>query len=78
MKEEPPVAGRGARAAPARSFAKTLTWRTAATADTFLISYLVTGSAALAGSIVSIEVFTKMFLYYAHERAWNVIPWARR
>ena len=62
---------------PFRSIAKTISWRVTATADTFLISWLVTGSLTLAGGIASIEVATKMFLYYGHERAWSKISWGR-
>jgi uncharacterized membrane protein len=53
-----------------RALAKTLTWRLFATIDTFLISILVTRNAKLAGSIVGIEVLTKMVWYLLHERAW--------
>ncbi len=45
--------------------------------DTFLISYFVTGSGAWATSIAGIEVLTKIAIYYAHERAWNLIKWGR-
>lgn len=31
----------------------------------------------MAASIGSIEVVTKMILYYFHERAWNKIPLGR-
>ena len=60
-----------------RSLAKTLTWRVLATTDTFIISWFVTGTWTLAGAIAGIEVVTKMFLYYGHERLWNRIKWAK-
>ena len=60
-----------------RSLAKTLTWRVLATTDTFIISWFVTGTWTLAGAIAGIEVLTKMFLYYGHERLWNRIKWAK-
>ena len=60
-----------------RSLAKTLTWRVLATTDTFIISWFVTGTWTLAGAIAGIEVITKMFLYYGHERLWNRIKWAK-
>jgi uncharacterized membrane protein len=60
---------------PARSLAKTITWRLVAALDTFAISYMVTGSFGWAGSIVGIEAATKMVLYYAHERVWSHVPW---
>lgn len=53
-----------------RHLAKTLTWRILATTDTFLIAWLITGQLDWAGTIAGIEVLTKMFLYYAHERVW--------
>ena len=54
-----------------RSFFKTLTWRCLATTDTFALSFFVTGNLAFAGSIASIEVLTKLVLYYWHERTWD-------
>ena len=54
-----------------RSFFKTLTWRVLATTDTFVLSFFVTGNLAFAGSIASIEVLTKLVLYYWHERTWD-------
>ncbi|MEN8146974.1 MAG: DUF2061 domain-containing protein [Campylobacterota bacterium] len=56
-----------------RSVVKTVSWRILGTIDTMVISYLITGSLMMAASIGSIEVVTKMILYYFHERAWNKI-----
>ncbi|MCO6358305.1 putative membrane protein DUF2061 [Roseivirga pacifica] len=53
-----------------KSLAKTVSWRIVGTLDTMIISYLITGELATAFSIGSIEVFTKMILYYFHERIW--------
>jgi len=44
----------------------------------FLISWIITGAATLAGAIAGIEIVTKMFLYYLHERGWNKIKWAKQ
>lgn len=60
-----------------RTVAKTVSWRAVATLDTFVISYLVTGSGAWAGTIASFEVLTKVVIYYCHERAWTRINWGR-
>lgn len=57
-----------------RSVVKTISWRTLGTLDTIIISYFITGNLVMAASIGSIEVVTKMILYYFHERAWNKIP----
>lgn len=55
---------------PLQSALKAVTWRIVASMDTFLISYLITGSMVFAGSIVGVEVVSKMVVYYLHERAW--------
>ena len=60
-----------------RSLLKTLSWRTIGTIDTILISYFLTGTMNVALSIGGIELFTKMILYFFHERLWNQINWGR-
>jgi uncharacterized membrane protein len=52
-----------------RSFIKAVSWRVTGSIDTFMISLLVTGKFGLAGTIASVEVLTKIALYYFHERA---------
>ena len=32
----------------------------------------------MGGSIAGIEVITKMFFYYFHERIWNKINWGKK
>lgn len=61
-----------------RSFVKTLTWRMVGTIDTVIISYLITGKLNWAFSIGLIELFTKMILYFVHERSWNLITWGKQ
>ena len=53
-----------------RHIAKTITWRVVGTIDTMLIGWLISGDAMVGLSIGGVEVITKMFLYYLHERAW--------
>ena len=53
-----------------KSVMKTMSWRIIATATTFVISWMVTGSVLAGGAIASIEFWAKLALYYAHERAW--------
>ena len=60
-----------------RSFAKAFSWRTIASTDTFLISWLITGRLTWAGTITLLEILTKTLLYYLHERGWNKIKWGR-
>jgi uncharacterized membrane protein len=65
-------------ATKSRSLVKTITWRFLGSLDTFLLSWLITGKAKLALSIASVEVLTKLILYYWHERVWNLIKWGRK
>lgn len=53
-----------------RHILKTITWRLIGTLDTMLLGWLVTGSITVGLKISSIELATKMILYYLHERAW--------
>lgn len=53
-----------------RHLAKTITWRIVGTIDTILLSWLITGNFEMGLTIGGVEVFTKMFLYFIHERLW--------
>jgi len=75
MAEHPQVLSNEAHS---RSFAKAVSWRITGSIDTFLISWLITGNASIAGTISAIEVLTKIFLFYAHERAWMKIKWGKK
>ena len=61
-----------------RSVLKTITWRITASLDTFVIAWILTGDQKLGGSIAGIEVLTKMFFYYLHERVWNKIKCGKK
>jgi uncharacterized membrane protein len=61
-----------------RSIAKALSWRVVGSLDTFVLSWIFTRSLQLAGSIAVTEMFTKMALYYFHERIWTIIRWQQR
>lgn len=60
-----------------RSILKAVSWRITGTLDTFVISFLVTGKFRFALSISFFEIFTKITLYYLHERLWNRISTGR-
>lgn len=61
-----------------RSWAKAISWRMTGTADTILISWLITRKLSVAFSIGFVELFTKMLLYYFHERAWERVKFGRK
>ena len=60
-----------------RSVVKAITWRATGTLDTIIVSYFISGHMKVALSIGFVELFTKIALYYFHERAWNKISFGR-
>lgn len=61
-----------------RSGVKAVTWRVIGTADTFILSFLITHKPVTAAAIAGFEVLTKTVLYYWHERVWDRVNWGRR
>ena len=57
----------------ARSLAKGISWRTVGTIDTMFVAYLITGVPMNALTIGGFEVFTKVGLFYVHERIWGKV-----
>jgi uncharacterized membrane protein len=60
-----------------RSIVKAVSWRIVGSLDTFLISWIVTHKLVFAVSISFFETFTKIAIYYGHERFWAWAPWWR-
>lgn len=54
-----------------RHIVKAVTYRFFGSAATFIIGWIITGNVAIGVSISSIDFFTKIVLYYLHERAWH-------
>lgn len=61
-----------------RSIVKGLSWRFFGTIDTIIIAYFITGNISVAFEIGFTEIFTKMILFYLHERFWLRITRPRR
>ena len=57
-------------ASKTRSILKTLSWRIVGTLDTMALGWLITGDCLVGLKIGALELFTKMILYYFHERIW--------
>jgi uncharacterized membrane protein len=55
---------------PIQSVMKAISWRIVGTIDTMVISFIITGKLTMALTIGGVEVFTKILLYYLHERLW--------
>jgi uncharacterized membrane protein len=62
----------------ARSFAKALSYRIWGTLSSFVVAYVITKNVTLSGAIAFWETVVKIFIYYAHERGWNMIQWGRK
>lgn len=58
-----------------RHIFKSLSWRFLGSIDTTIISWILTGNISFAFSIASIEVVSKIVLYYLHERVWYRIKY---
>ena len=58
-----------------RHIFKSITWRVVGTLDTMFIAWILTGDVVVGLQIGSIEVVTKMVLYYVHERIWYTSNW---
>ena len=66
-----------------RHIIKTISWRLVGAIDTILLVFVVyfflfgktEGAAEIAVSMFSIEIVTKMVLYYLHERVWYTSNW---
>lgn len=54
----------------ARHLAKSISWRIVGTLDTMVIATLISGNPLTGIKIGGVEVFTKIILYYLHERFW--------
>jgi adenylylsulfate kinase len=60
-----------------RSLVKAVTWRIVGTAETFLISLIITGKLGTAGGIAAVQAIASTVLYWLHERYWNTVRWGR-
>ena len=53
-----------------RHILKTITWRIVGTIDTILLGWAISGDVSIGLTVGGFELFTKMILYYLHERIW--------
>lgn len=60
-----------------RSFVKAISWRMTGSVDTLVIAFLITGKIKWALTISGVELFTKVALYYLHERVWDKLSFGR-
>ena len=60
-----------------RSLIKAVSWRITGSMDTLIITFLITGKLKWAFTISGVELFTKVGLYYVHERVWENLSFGR-
>ena len=60
-----------------RSIAKAISWRVAALIVTVSLVWVVTGEAGFAATVGALDSLIKLFVYYAHERAWIRLRFGR-
>lgn len=61
-----------------RSALKTITYRIIGTLTTSVTGYLVTGNLKYGLAIGGIDVFSKMIIYFLHERMWQNIEYGKK
>lgn len=60
-----------------RSIIKAVSWRVFGTMMTMFISYLITHKVDLSIYIGLLEFFSKVLIFYFHERMWGIISFGR-
>jgi uncharacterized membrane protein len=63
---------------PIRSLAKAISWRIVASLTTIFLVFIFTGNLVLSGIIGFSELFLKSFIYFIHERVWNLSDFGRQ
>ena len=60
-----------------RSVVKAVSWRIVATLTTILLVFIFSGNLVISGGVGLTELFSKLVIYYFHERFWNAIGFGR-
>lgn len=60
-----------------RSLIKAVSWRMTGSVDTLVITFLITHTWKWAFYVSGVELFTKIALYYVHERIWEKLSFGR-
>jgi uncharacterized membrane protein len=61
-----------------RSLSKMISWRITVTTSNVIIPYFVTGSWGQAVLFAGIATMVNMFLFWTHERIWNLFKFGKR
>lgn len=58
-----------------RSLVKAISWRIWGTIISVIVSFFLTHELKIALAIGAIEFFSKILLFYTHERIWDFFKW---
>jgi len=61
-----------------RSILKSVSFRVIATLTTMVLVFVFTRDIAVSFQVGAIEFFSKIALYYFHERIWNLFQFGRK
>ena len=62
---------------PVRSLLKAVSWRIVATLATTLLVFIFTKDFVISVGVGGSEFLLKIFIYYVHERIWNLFNFGR-
>jgi uncharacterized membrane protein len=62
----------------ARSIAKAISYRLLGSFCTGLIVLIFSGDIKISAGVGMLDMFTKIGLYFLHERLWNHVPYGRQ
>jgi adenylylsulfate kinase len=62
---------------PVRSLLKAVSWRIIATLTTTLLVFVFTQNVVISVGVGGSEFLLKIFMYYLHERVWNLFHFGR-
>jgi uncharacterized membrane protein len=61
-----------------RTVAKIVTWRIILTGVNFTYTYLVTGDWRAGLAVAGLAAVFNSFIYWSHERVWNIFSWGKK
>ena len=61
-----------------RSMVKAISFRILATLTTMILVFLFTQDLTIILGIGLLDIISKIFLFYAHERVWNSVSWGKK
>lgn len=61
-----------------RSIGKDISWRVLQIINNFWMPFVLTGSWKIGLSFMTVATLINMFIYWSHERLWNLVPYGKQ